>query len=81
MKTTKEKVEELVSKFYYHEFDKVETHEATIHAIAAVEYTIDNLKAISSNFIIDVDKRFVFDTIAFEIYKQEQILEELKSRL
>lgn len=78
MKTTKEKADELVEKFYYHEFDKVETHEATIHAINAVKHTIEVLEKIQDkNSNDDIDNYH----ITMEILGQTDVLTELESRL
>lgn len=70
MKTTKEKADELVEQFYYHEFDKIETHEATIHAINAVKHTIESLSMCNVHEIVDN-----------EIKRQSELLTELESRL
>lgn len=79
MKTTKEKADELVKQFYYHEFDKVETHEATIHAINAVKHTLEIL-----NNVITHDKERYGITCrgaTIELEEQTELLAELESRL
>lgn len=71
MKTIKEQADELV-KLHFGEI---------ANAITSVEYTIDYLKLLSGSFIIDPNKQESFDIIAFSIYKQTELLTELKSRL
>lgn len=75
MKTTKEKADELVEQFYYHEFDKVETHEATIHAINAVKHTIEVLEQCCNNF---GEKDYMINE---SIEEQTELLKELESKL
>ena len=77
MKTTKEKADELVKQFYYHEFDKVKTHEATIHAINAVKHTIETLQLALDNQAMYNDDYNVLEQLEY----QQLLLKELESRL